>query len=131
MLQRLPVNNFEWIKDTSQFNEDFIKNYNEESSEEYFFETDVQYLKKLHELQNGLPFLPEKTKIERLEKLAANLHDKTEYLIHIRNLKQALNHSWKVHEVTKYSQNAWLKPYIDMNTDLRKIAKNDLEKDFF
>ena len=62
MLQKLPVNNFEWIKDTSQFNEDFIKNYNEESSEEYFFETDVQYLKKLHELQNGLPFLPEKNK---------------------------------------------------------------------
>ena len=71
MLQKLPVNNFEWIKDTSQFNEDFIKNYNEESSEEYFFETDVQYLKKLHELQNGLPFLPEKTKIERLGKLVA------------------------------------------------------------
>ena len=62
MLQKLPVNNFEWIKDTSQFNEDFIKNYNEESREEYFFETDVQYLKKLHELQNGLPILPEKNK---------------------------------------------------------------------
>ena len=62
MLQKLPVNNFEWIKDTSQFNEDFIKNYNEESREEYFFETDVQYLKKLHELQNGLPILLEKNK---------------------------------------------------------------------
>ena len=76
-------------------------------------------------------FYQKKTKIERLEKLVANLHDKTEYLIHIRNLKQALNHSWKVHEVTKYNQNAWLKPYIDMNTDLRKIAKNDFENFFF
>ena len=38
MSQKLPVNNFEWIKDTSQFNEDFIKNYNEESDEGYFFE---------------------------------------------------------------------------------------------
>ena len=68
MLQKLPVNNFEWIKDTSQFNEDFIKNYNEESREKYFFETDVQYLKKLHELQNGLPILPEKNKNWKIRK---------------------------------------------------------------
>ena len=43
--QKLPVNKFEWIKDTSQFNEDFIKNCNEECDEEYFFEVDVQYPK--------------------------------------------------------------------------------------
>ena len=61
MLQKLSVSNFEWIKDTSQFNEDFIKNYNEESDEGYFLEGDVQYSKKLHELHNDLPFLPEKT----------------------------------------------------------------------
>ena len=134
MLQKLPVNNFEWIKDTSQFNEDFIKNYNEESDEGYFLEVDVQYLEKLHELHNDLPFLPERMKIEKVEKLVANLHDKTEYVIHIRNLKQALNHGLvlkKVHRVIKFNQNAWLKPYIDMNTDLRKIAKNDFENFFF
>ena len=50
MLQKLPVNNFEWIKVTSQFNEDFIKTYNEESDDGYFLEVDVQYLEKLHEL---------------------------------------------------------------------------------
>ena len=64
----------------------------------------------------------------------ANLHDKTEYIIRIRNLKQALNHRLvfkKVHRVIKFNQNTWLKPYIDMNTDLRKKAKNDFEKDFF
>ena len=61
MLQKLPSSNFEWIKDTSQFNEDFIKNYNEESDEGYFLEGDVQYSEKLHELHNDLPFLPEKT----------------------------------------------------------------------
>ena len=128
MSQKLPVNNFEWIKDTSQFNEDFIKNYNEESDEGYFLEVDVQYLEKLHELHNDLPFLPERMKIEKVEKLVANLHDKTEYVIHIRNLKQALNHGLvlkKVHRVIKFNQNAWLKPYIDMNTDLRKKSKND------
>ena len=131
--QQLPVNNFEWIKDTSQFNEDFIKNYNEESDEGYFLEVDVQYLEKLHELHNDLPFLPERMKIEKVEKLVANLHDKTEYVIHIRNLKQALNHGLvlkKVHRVIKFNQNAWLKPYIDMNTDLRKNTKNDFQKVF-
>ena len=50
MSQKLPVNNFEWIKDISQLNEDFIKNYNEESDEGYFLEVDVQHLEKLHEL---------------------------------------------------------------------------------
>ena len=134
MSQKLPVNKFEWIEDTSQFNEDFIKNYNEESDEGYFLEVDVKYPEKLHELHNDLPFLPERMKIEKVEKLVTNLHDKTEYVIHIRNLKQALNHGLvlkKVHRVIKFNQNAWLKPYIDMNTDLRKKAKNDFEKDFF
>ena len=65
MSQRLPVNNFEWIEDTSQFNEDFIKNYNEENDEGYFLEVDVKYLEKLHELHNDLPFLPERMKIEK------------------------------------------------------------------
>ena len=133
MSQKLPINNFAWTKYTSRFNEDFIKNYNEESDEGYFLEVDVQYLEKLHELHNDLPFLPERMKIEKVEKLVANLHDKTEYVIHIRNLKQALNHGLvlkKVHRVIKFNQNAWLKPYIDMNTDLRKNTKNDFEKVF-
>ena len=59
-----------------------------------------------------------------------NLHDKTEYVIHKRNLKQALNNGFflkKMHGAIKLNQNAWLKPYIDMNTDLRKKAKNDFE----
>ena len=76
MLQKLPVNNFGWIKDASQFNKDFIKNFNEESDEEYFLEVDVQYLKKLHELHNDLLFLRERMK--KVEKPVANLHDKTE-----------------------------------------------------
>ena len=64
----------------------------------------------------------------------ANLHDKTEYFIHIANLKQALNNGLvleKIHRVIKFNQNAWLKPYIDINTVLRKKAENDFEKDFF
>ena len=92
MSQKLPVNNFEWIEDTSQFNKDFIKSYIEKSDEGYFLEVDVQYPEKLHELHNDLPFLPERVKIEKFEKLVTNLHDKTKYVIHIRNLKQTLNH---------------------------------------
>ena len=86
-------------KDTSQFNEDFIKNYNEERDEGYFIEVDVQYLEKLHELRNDLRFLPERMKIEKAEKLVANVYDKTEYVIHIRNLKKALNNGLFLKEV--------------------------------
>ena len=68
-----------------------MKNYDEEKDEGYFLELDVQYTEKLHEFHNDLPFLPERKKIEKFEKFLANLHDKTEYVTHIRNLKQALN----------------------------------------
>ena len=91
-MQKLPVNNFERIKDTSGFNKDFIKKYKEESDKGYFLEFDVQYLEKLHELHNDLPFLLERMKIENVEKLVGSLHDKTEYVMHIRNLKEASNH---------------------------------------
>ena len=106
---------------------------NEESDKGYFLEVDVQYPEKLHDLHNDLPFLPERLRIEKVEKLAANLHDRTEYVIHIRNLKQSLNHGLvlkKVQRVIIFNQNASLKPYTDMNTNLRKRAKNDFEKDF-
>ena len=110
------------------------QNYNEESHKGYFLKVDVQYLEKLHELLKDLPFLLERMKIEKFEKVVANVHDKTEYIIQIRNLKQALNHGLvlkKFLRVIKFHQNAWLKPCIDMNTDIRKIGKNDFEKDFF
>ena len=76
MLQKFLVNNFEQFKNTSQFNEDFMKNYNEESDKRYFFEVDVQYLQKLNNLHNDLTFFPERVKIEKVEKVVANLHDK-------------------------------------------------------
>ena len=124
--QKLPINNFEWIQVTSHFNEDFIKNYNEKSDEGYFLEADVQYPKTLNGVHNDLPFLPERMKIEKVEKLVTNLYDKTEYVIHKRNLKQALNHGLvlkKAQWVIKFNQNTWLKPYINTNTDLKKFKK--------
>ena len=74
MSQEPPVNNFESIKDTFQFYEEFIKYYNEESDEGYFLKVDVQYLVKLHELHNDLIFLPERIKIEKVEKLVDMLY---------------------------------------------------------
>ena len=133
MSPKLPVNNFERIKDTSQLNEDFIKNYNEESDERSFLVVEFQYIEKLHELHNDLPFLPERMKIKKVEKLVANLHDRTEYVIQTRNLKRELNHGLvfkKIQRVIKFNKDAWLKTYINMNTDLRKKAKNNFEKNF-
>ena len=65
MQQRLPVNNFEFIKDTSQFNEDFIKKYNEESDEGYFLEVDVQSLEKLHEFHNDYNFYHKELRMKK------------------------------------------------------------------
>ena len=65
-----------WAENTSQFNEDFIENYNEGSDERYFLEVDVHYLKNLHDLQNDLPFSSEKMKTEHVQRLIANTIEK-------------------------------------------------------
>ena len=73
-------------------------------------------------------------KIIKSTKLVCNIRNKENYVVHIRALKQALDHGLKltkVHRVIEFRQESWLKPYIDMNTELRKYAKNDFEKDFF
>ena len=76
MSQKLPLNNFKWIEETSQFNEDFINNYHDANDKGYFLEVDFQYPKNLYELHNYLPFLSERIEIEKVEKLIANLWNK-------------------------------------------------------
>ena len=118
----------------SKFNEEFIKNYDEDSDKGYILEVDVKYPENLHGFHEDLPFLPERMKIGKCKKLVCNLYDKKNYVVHIRSLKQALNYGLilkKVRREIQFNQEAWLKPYIDMNTELRKKAKNDFEKDFF
>ena len=127
MSQKAPVTNFEWVEDTSQFNEGFINSYNEEIDEGYFREDDVQYPEKLHELHNDLLFLPERMKLKKVEKLVTNLHDKTEYVVHIRNLNQALNHGLILKNVHRVLS---LIKYMNMNTKLRKKQKIILRKTF-
>ena len=77
-------------------------------------------------------FLPERIKIEKVWKLAANLLDKTEYVIHKINLKQTLNHGCVLEKTHKYKyyKNTWLKSNVHVNIDLRKKANNDIEKHF-
>ena len=132
MSQKLSVNGFKWVKNVFKIDEDFIKNYDEDSDKGYILEVDVEYPKNLHDLQSDLPFLPERMKINKCRKLVCNLYDKNNFFVHIRSLKQALDHVLilkKVHRVSQFNQETWLKEYIDMNTELRKRAKN--EKDFF
>ena len=92
MSQKLPVNGFEWVEKLSQFNECFIKNYDENSDKGYIIEVDLKYPKNLFNLHKDLPFLPERKKIEKCKKLVCNIHNKDNYAVHIRALKQALNH---------------------------------------
>ena len=73
-------------------------------------------------------------KVTKCKKLVCNLYDKKEYFDHIRSLKQALNNGLKIkkiNRVLKFDQRAWLKSFIDKNTEKIMNAKNDFEKDFY
>ena len=142
MSKKLPVNGFKWINNNELaepsakhvINEDFIKNYNENDNKGYILEGDVKYPKRLHELHSDLPFLSERMKIDKCNKLVCNLFNKKTYVTHINSLKQALNHGLKlkkINRIIEFNQEACLKPYIVTNTELGKAAKNDFEKDLF
>ena len=92
MSQKVQVNGFKWVEKLSKFNEKFIKSYNENSNRGYFLEVDVEYPIKLFNLHKEFPFLPERKKVGKVEKLVCDIDDKEKYVIHIRALKQALNH---------------------------------------
>ena len=131
MAQKLPVSGFKCEKNMSKFTKEFIKNYDEDSDKGYILEVDVKYPKKLHDLHSDLPFSPERMKIDKCKKLVCNLNNKKNYFVHIRSLKQALNHGLilkKVHRVIQFNQEAWLKTYFDMNTELRKKQKMTLKR---
>ena len=129
MSKKLPLNRFLWAKNLNQYASDFIKNYDENSDFGYLLEEDINYPKHLHKLHSNLPFLPVKQ-----NKLLTTLEDKKNSIVHISALKQALTYGLeleKVHRVIMFKQSAWLKQYIDKNTELRKHAKNEFENNFF
>ena len=92
MSPKLPVNGSKWVKNLSKFDERFIKDYDENSNKEYILEAVIKYQKNLFNLLSDLQFLPERIKIKKCNKLVCNNHDKENYVVHMRSLKQALNH---------------------------------------
>ena len=150
MCKRLPTGNFKWI------NPEIVNlgSYNENSDKGIILEVDLEYPKELHQLHNDYPCAPEKMIITddmlsdyarkikeehsvssgKVPKLVTTLLDKEKYVLHYQNLKLYLSLGLKIkkiHRVLEFDQSAWLKQYIDYNTEMRKNAKNSFEKDFF
>ena len=83
----MPVNYVKWVENTSQFDKDFIENYNEHNGVGYFLEIDIQYPEKFFDLYNDLLFFPVRVKLEKVKKFAANLHDKKELFYRTKTFK--------------------------------------------
>ena len=118
----------------SIYAEHAIKNYVGNNDYGALLEVDAEYPKKIASKHRDLSFLPETRKINGVKKLVAILEDKERYVVQISPLKQALNHGLKlkkVHRLITFRQEAWLKPYIDMNTKLRANTKSNFQKDLF
>ena len=125
MCKPLPVSCFEWMNDEE------LENWREIPN---ILEVDLEYPKELHEEHNDYPLAPERLIIDGTEKLIPNLGDKEKYVVHHEILKIYLQIGLKIkkiHRGIKFYEKSWLKPYIEMNTELRKKGKNDFEKDFF
>ena len=106
MSQLFPTGGFKWVNDLSRFTPDEIGRL---ASKGYLLEVDVKYPKELHDLHNDLPFMCEKMRINKVEKLVPNLYDKKKYVFPIRALDQAVKHGLvleKVHRVIEFEQSA-------------------------
>ena len=153
MSQYLPTGGFRWMTQ-KQIDKIDLNKYNEESKKGLILEVDLKYPKDLHDLHNDYPLAPEKIKVKKemlsnycetirskynistglVEKLIPTLSNKERYVLHYRNLKLYTELGLEVdkyHRVLEFDQSPWLKQYIDYNTEKRKNAKNDFEKDFF
>ena len=154
MIQKLPYRSLKW---EDKITEDDIIN-NENGRTGFILEVDLEYPKELHDLHNDYPLAPEvmnvksnmlsekqveiyklingskEPKDEKTKKLILNLNDKSKYVVHIRTLQFYLKHGLKlkkIHRAIKFEQKEILKPYIEFNTEKRKNARNDFEKDIF
>ena len=153
MSQPLPTGEFDWLTEQEITKLD-ITDVADDNEQGYILEVDLQYPAELHDLHNDYPLAPEKMKISSemlspycqqmskhlnlrggaMPKLIPNLQDKSNYVVHYRSLKQYLALGMKltkIHRVLVFQQSSWLKSYIDFNTEKRKQAANDFEKDFY
>jgi len=118
------------------------------------FKVDLAYSPELHEEHNSYPLVPEKKAVKKewmsdyqkglmkdldlkppdSKKLLLTLHDKKNYIVHYRNLQFYLKQGMKLkhlHRVLEFEQECWMEPHIRMNTEFRKKAKSDFEKNFY
>ena len=120
--QPLPAGGFRWV----DIEPNEISELATRTDKGYILDVDVSYPTRLHNQHNDLPFMCERIEINEVEKLVLNLRDKKSYVIHIRVLAQALKHGLivdRIHRAVEFDQSAWMKPYIDFNTQLRTKAK--------
>ena len=133
VMQHLPYGGFEWVEN---FEQDFPWHVADDSEIGYILEVDLDYREHIHDSPKDLPFCLEKMSPpgSKESKLLTTVLPKTPYNIHYRNLRQALNHGLilrKIHRILRFKQSAWLKTYIDLNSDKRTTAKNEFEKNLF
>ena len=148
MSQAMPTGGFQWVEFTEKLLETPA-----DATNGYILEVDLAYPHELHPAHNDYPLAPEKLKVEKhwmspyqqklidelgvsfeCEKLVPNLQPKIRYVLHYRNLQLYLSLGMqltKVHKVLAFHQTPWMAPYIAKNTELRKLATNDFEKDFY
>ena len=135
MSQKLPVHSFKWMTDKE------IKNLFKVQVVQFWertpciLEVDLTYPEELHDLHNDYPLCPERVECDKgVKKLIPNLRNKNNYVVHYKTLMQYLSLGMelkKIHRGIKFIEDDFLKPYINMNTNLRTKAKNNFEKDFF
>ena len=153
MSQYLPYANFKWVKNIDKIKQKLM-NIKSNSSTGYILEVDLEYPQELHDIHNDYPLAPEKINIPKewlsdyslkilnacniitgkVKKLVANLMNKNNYVIHYWNLQQCLELGMKlkkIHRILKFKQKDWMKLYIDFNTQKRKEATNDADKNHF
>ena len=155
MSQPLPTGSFRWADDAAELNRlaETIADHPADSQEGYILEVDLEYPEELHETHNAYPLAPERMVVRKewmseyqhgllgvgmapteVEKLVPNLRNKSRYVLHYRNLQLYLSLGLclkKIHRALAFEQSPWMKPYIGMNTELRKQATSDFEKDLY
>ena len=133
--QPLPTGGFHWVEfDEGKDLKSIVNKLAKRENHGYLLGVDVAYPRKLHDHHNDLPFMCAKRHINGVDKLVPNLYYKCKYVIHIKALKQAIDHGLeleRIHRAMEFKQSAWMRECIDFNTKLRTAAKNDFEKDFY
>ena len=153
MSEYLPYGGFKWVKVNNEA-VNTILNKSDNSLYGYFLDVDLDYPEELHDSHNDFPMAAEKIKIEDdmlspyyseikkeydiktggINKLAPNLMSKKNYGVHYKNLQYYLSQGLilkKVHRILEFKQSDWMKPYIDFNTQKRKEATNEADKNLF